>query len=87
MRMAFAIAATSVLIPSSIQSDACYPPFSGHIFSSKSVATLSIVGVCVISDFVISAKINSRPPPTTKSRSARTYVVRMLSRILDDGCN
>lgn len=75
-------------IPTHSKPDAGYIPVKGHIFNSKSVATFLRVSVCVISDFVINAKINSNPPPTAKRRSMTTYVVRILSRaISNDDCS
>jgi hypothetical protein len=68
----FAIAAIQMLVPSFNNPMPSYPPVNGHVFSSKSVATLLSVGVCVISDFVTSAKINSNPPHTANRRSTRT---------------
>jgi hypothetical protein len=72
MRTEFAIAAIQMLVPSFHNPIPSYPPVNGHVFSSKSVATLSSVGVCVTSDFVISAKTNSNPPHAAKRRSTRT---------------
>lgn len=54
-------------------------PFNGHIFNNISVVTFLRVGVDLSSACVTRAKINSRPPETTKRRSTMTYVRKILS--------
>jgi hypothetical protein len=79
---AFPMAAIFSISIHSIISSRENPPFNGHILKSRSRATLSSVGVELISDLTTRAKIMSSPPAATNSKSMTTYVMRMLSLIL-----
>jgi hypothetical protein len=59
-----------------------YKPCNGHCWNNRFRATVSTVGVLVISFSVIKAKMIKRPPDATKRMSERTYVRKTLSRAI-----
>lgn len=58
------------------------PPFNGHMSNSRSRATLSSVGVEVISALTTREKMMSSPPAARNNKSMTIYDMRMLSLIL-----